>query len=214
MNVQELIIGHYEQSLTPEQEGQLSMMLDESPEARALYQQHGRIHSMMVGEAEIIQPSRKLEKAVVAAALGAAVEIGGQAAGISFAGKIIAAATAVVVGGISVGIIMNSGDDPKPESPGAQTPAVKNIPPALPIPTPIESTGTDAAEVEPVTEKPNDVQQPAGSAPSGTRPGTKPNAAPSNGQGGANGQGGEIDLGDEGETIIRDSTKIDPKRNR
>ncbi|HVK40269.1 MAG TPA: hypothetical protein VNA88_17190, partial [Candidatus Kapabacteria bacterium] len=77
MTAEELIIGHYEKSLTSEQESRLASMVDASPDVRTLYEQHGNIQALMIEEAETIETSSKLDKIVLGAALGTIAEIAG-----------------------------------------------------------------------------------------------------------------------------------------
>lgn len=120
MNAEELIIGHYENTLSPAEQGQLKELLAASPEARVLFERYGGIESMMHEEAEQIAPSKELDRAVVAAALGVLAHgaAGGFISGIlgSALGKVAVVATTIVAGGIVAGVIGGAFDGDAPET--------------------------------------------------------------------------------------------------
>lgn len=130
MTAEELIIGHYEKSLTSEQESRLASMVDASPDVRTLYEQHGNIQALMIEEAETIETSSKLDKIVLGAALGTIAEIAGHGIGFSLLGKVASVVGVLAVGGAGF-VLYNSmtGDDvttrPQPAvrtSPSTSTP--------------------------------------------------------------------------------------------
>jgi len=112
MTAEELIIGHYEKSLTSEQESRLASMVDASPDVRTLYEQHGNIQALMIEEAETIETSSKLDKIVLGAALGTIAEIAGHGIGFSLLGKVASVVGVLAVGGAGF-VLYNSmtGDD-------------------------------------------------------------------------------------------------------
>ena len=110
MTTEELILGHFDESLTPVEEHQLQELLGRSPEARTLFEQHGALHRMMASDVGTLAPSSSLDDAALAAALGAVPEaIGGGAAAGWFGGKVAAAVALVAAGGISVALFSSSG---------------------------------------------------------------------------------------------------------
>jgi hypothetical protein len=166
MTAEELIIGHYEKTLTSEQESHLSSMIESSPDVRVLYEQHGNVHSMLVEEAAAVKPSSKLDKVVVGAALGTLVEIAGHGIGFSILGKVASIVGVLAVGGIGYALYDNYidvDDQPKPIVPSVvnQAPPVNN-PPTLEVPatdpvlaSPTSDPGaTDAAASTPTNDRP------------------------------------------------------------
>ena len=112
MTTQDLIIGHYEETLTETQQAELDSLLENSPEAQTLFEQHGVIEESMKKESEELVPPFGLREATLGAALATAVETigGGIAAWLS--SKIAITVTTVIVGGAAVGLgIALSGDD-------------------------------------------------------------------------------------------------------
>ena len=112
MTTQDLIIGHYEETLTETQQAELDSLLENSPEAQTLFEQHGVIEESMKKESEELVPPFGLREATLGAALATVVETigGGIAAWLS--SKIAITVTTVIVGGAAVGLgIALSGDD-------------------------------------------------------------------------------------------------------
>jgi hypothetical protein len=172
MNAEELIIGHYEKSLTSEQESHLAALMTSSPEVRGLYEQHGRIHGLMEEDAETVQTSSKLDKVVVGAALGTLVEIAGQGIGFSLLGKVASVIGALAVGG--AGIIFYNTVIDKDDADVTPTPAVTQPAPASPqLSAPVdEQPRVDAQTPSATTSTPDVSPTPAETTPS------RPSGAP------------------------------------
>jgi hypothetical protein len=151
MKAEELIIGHFDKTLTQTQEAELQQLLTASPEARSLYERHDAIESMMVSDAATLAPSEKLDEVAIGAALGLLSEVSGSGAGFWLGGKIAAAITAVAVGGISIALITSSGSDhTSTVAPKKETPAARNLP-STPAPSVIDTpvTATPATSEKP-----------------------------------------------------------------
>jgi hypothetical protein len=148
MTAEELIIGHYEKTLTSEQEARLASLVSSSPDVRTLYEQHGNIEALMVEEAESITTSSKLDKVVVGAALGTLVEIAGHgAAGLSILGKVASVVGALVVAGSGI-VLYNSltGHEEPPVKKPAATVRHEGVP--------SQSAPTQSVEATPVEPQP------------------------------------------------------------
>ena len=144
MTAEELIIGHYEKTLTSEQESHLASMVESSPEVRTLFEQHGNIQGLLAGEAATIETSSKLDKVVVGAALGTLVEIAGHGIGFSILGKVATIVGAVAVGGAGFVLYNSMQEDDAAQRP--VTPAVQQANPANgPVMPPVESRSDEAA---------------------------------------------------------------------
>jgi hypothetical protein len=160
MTAEELIIGHYEKSLTSDQESHLASMVDASPEVRTLYEQHGNIQALMIEEAETIETSSKLDKVVLGAALGTLAEIAGQGVGFSLLGKVASVVGALAVGG--AGFVLYNVMDRDEVSPKANPPAVRTAPSTSGPVMPSQTTGTNAGtENTAVTETPSATETPS-----------------------------------------------------
>ena len=176
MTTQELIIGHFEKTLSRDEAAELSGLMQESPDARALFDQHRSIDSMMMREAADLAPSSALDAAVIGAALGTATEVVGGGAGFWSGAKIAAGISALIVGGVSVFMATSSETDHV--LPANNPPAVRQVPaiesPALPTPAETPAVRPQAAETkQTATErKPAAVNLPARST-------AKPSTAPS-----------------------------------
>ncbi|MDB5036031.1 MAG: hypothetical protein JWQ98_3272 [Chlorobi bacterium] len=152
MTTEELILGHFDKALTPDEESRLQKTLSGSPEARALYDQHAALQQLLASDVAGLAPSAGLDKLAIAGALGAVPEaIGGGAAG-WLGGKMVAGIAAVLVGGASIAMLVNSGSNqnqiPPVNVPASQQAPVVRVAPAVPTP---ESPKTEAA---PETVKP------------------------------------------------------------
>ncbi len=161
MTVQELIIGHYDKTLTPDQESELTQMLEESPQVRTMYEQHGSIHAMMEAEATTLTPSRTLRDATIGAALSlVSTTIGGSIVGGWLTGKAIGIIGLIVAGAVTTGVILNElGDNDAQDVPPATTieqPAV-TAPPSEELAPPVldveESGGLETTDVPSGTEQ-------------------------------------------------------------
>jgi hypothetical protein len=150
MNAEELIIGHFEKTLTSEQESHLAALVTSSPEVRSLYEQHGSIHGLMTEEAETIETTSKLDKVVVGAALGTLVEIAGHGAvGFSLLGKVASVVGAIAVGGAGI-LLYNSigNDDDAAKGPATTKPVPAAVQQKSTIDAPV-NTDVDVATPEP-----------------------------------------------------------------
>ena len=104
MTTQDLIIGHFEGTLTETQQLELDGLLKNSPEVQALYEQHGMIEEAMKEEAEELVPPFGLKEATLGAALVTAVETIGGGIAAWFTSKAAVAIGTVIVGGAAVGL--------------------------------------------------------------------------------------------------------------
>lgn len=154
MKAEELIIGHFDSSLTQAQEAELQRMLAGSSETRATYERHASIHSMLLQDAASVAPSRALDAAVIGAALGTPAEIaGGSAIGAGVGAKVAAIISTFAVGGLTLVLMTTSTSEQRfPAHPAAQIPAVRtapnNTPSATPQPQKAESTAAATERVE------------------------------------------------------------------
>ena len=139
MTTQELLIGHFEGGLTPEESLHLETMLSGSAELRAQFHQHQQIHSMMQREAEETKPSDALDEATIGAALGLLGQtVGGASIAFWTGTKIAATIGTVVVGGAVTWFAVTQ--NPEPQAPAATTtqpaPTIQTAPaPQLQAPT-------------------------------------------------------------------------------
>ncbi len=113
MNTRELIVGHFEGTLTAADQSRLDHLLETSAEARADFERHQLIEDGLAEDSRNLVPPIGLREATLAAAFsGAASTIGG---GITawFTAKVAVIVGTVAVGGLVVGgVLMNDGDDP------------------------------------------------------------------------------------------------------
>ena len=131
MNAKELIIGHFEGSLTPAEQGRLDHMLETSPEVRAQFDQQKMIEESLADDSRSLIPPIGLREATIAAALGGGIATIGGGLGAWFTGKVAAMLGTVLVGGLVVGgILIYNGDD---EAVDSTIPAVQ-----------VEESGTEA----------------------------------------------------------------------
>lgn len=142
MTTEELIIGHFDGSLSTTQESELQSMLASSPEARSLYDTHRGISNLMVSDAAATEPSEKLNRRVLAASLMAIPEtIAGGAATAWFTMKVVGGISAAVFGGLAVVSIVtsnvNSDNDKGSTDAEGPAPAVRQIPTVVPSPPPV-----------------------------------------------------------------------------
>lgn len=112
MTTQDLIIGHYEGTLTRAEQAKLDGLLASSPETRTLFEQHGVMEEKMKEESEELAPPFGLREATLGAALGTAASTIGGGIATWITGKFVIAVSTVVIGGAAVGLgIALSGDD-------------------------------------------------------------------------------------------------------
>ena len=114
MRAKELIIGHYEGSLTPAEQQELTALLASSPEARAAYERHGVIEETLEEDARRMVVPVGLREATVAAAIGVSAEAVGWGIGGWLTGKVAAVIGTVVVGGTVMGVVIANDDDDDP----------------------------------------------------------------------------------------------------
>jgi hypothetical protein len=149
MNAEELIIAHFDRSLSPEQETALRQLLEQSPEARSLYERHETIEGMIDRESAALVPSDRLDEAVIASALGIWTQVAG-GAGLWLTGKFAAGISALAIGGIAIAIFSTSRIDTTPAH------VQKDIPPAvlkLPaLPPPVTLPAAQEATPAPTAE--------------------------------------------------------------
>lgn len=158
MTTEELILGHFEKSLTLEQERMLQSRLSDSPEARAMFDQHRNLDGMLNSDATVLAPSSRLNETVLAAALATVPEVigGGSLAWLS--GKVAATISAVVIGGSVFGIWLAS-DSNQPPLPVENAPAVRTapapaVPPAPAVATPAPAIEEPKSEIAPAPSRP------------------------------------------------------------
>jgi len=156
MTTQELIIGHFEKTLSQSEESQLSALLEGSGDARGLLEQHQGIQELMLGEAATLVPSAALDESVIGAALGSLTEVVGGSAGFWTGTKLAAGISALVVGGISVFMIASDGGhEAATKTLSAPTPVVRTLPSA-------DTPALQAPKIE--TPTPQEVAEPAAPA--------------------------------------------------
>lgn len=166
MTTEDLILGHFDGTLTSAQEAQLQAELNGSPEIRSLYEQHRSLHSMLCADAASLAPSARLDEAVVAAALGAAPEVIGGSVVSWLTGKVVVGISAALVGGISIIMLAGPGAE-KPSVPAdVPDPVVRTVP-ASPAPALIEESksGEMKVVIEPSVNEPV-VKEPSSKDPS------------------------------------------------
>ena len=112
MTTQDLIIGHYEGTLTGAEQAQLESLIATSPETRTLFEQQGLIEAKLREESEELVPPFGLREATLGAALtGVASTLGGGIAS-WFTAKVVIGLSTVIIGGAAIGLgIALSGDD-------------------------------------------------------------------------------------------------------
>jgi hypothetical protein len=149
MNAEELIIAHFDRSLSPVQETELRQLLEQSPEARSLYERHETIEGMIDRESAALVPSDRLDEAVIASALGIWTQVAG-GAGLWLTGKFAAGISALAIGGLAIAVFSTSRIDKAPAH------AQKDIPPAvlkLPVlPPPVTLPAAQEAAPAPTAE--------------------------------------------------------------
>ncbi len=112
MNSTDLIIGHFEGTLTPAEASQLDELLKSSPEVRAAFEQQRSIEEGLVEDSEALVPPFGLREATLAAAIGGGLSAtvgGGIAAWLSTKAAVVISTLAI--GGVIVGGIVLTGDD-------------------------------------------------------------------------------------------------------
>src|SRR4051794_15417923 len=109
MTTEELILGHFDRALTPQEEKLLQQRLSASPEARAMYEQHRNLDGYLSNDAMSLAPSAHLDEMTLAAALSAVPELISGGSSAWFSGKIVATLAAVIVGGASIALLTTSG---------------------------------------------------------------------------------------------------------
>lgn len=125
MTAEELIIGHFNNTLTASQQESLQGLLSSSPDVRSLYEQHKSLQSAMESDSDTIVPAMWLEQTVLQTALGVASATGtiGVTAGFWGAAKIIAVVATVVVSGGSATYFLSKSESPSAPPPEASAPA-------------------------------------------------------------------------------------------
>lgn len=179
MTTEELIIGHFDGTLSTTQESELQSVLASSPEARSLYDTHRGISNLIASDAAATEPSEKLNRRVLAASLMAIPEtIAGGAATAWFTMKVVGGISAAVFGGLAVVSIVtsnvNSDNEKGTQDAQASTPAVRRIPTVVPSPPPVipgmeEASQTTFGE-EARLKQASGSSSPQRSTPRGTRP--------------------------------------------
>jgi hypothetical protein len=169
MTTEELILGHFDKALTPDDESRLQRTLSGSPEARSLYDQHAALQQLLASDVAALAPSARLDKLAIAGALGALPEaVGGGGAAGWLGGKMVAGIAAILVVGASIAMLVNSGSKQNQTAPvnvpASQQAPVVNIAPAVPAPEPPKS------KVAPEKEKPAEI---ASSATKSAKPARK-----------------------------------------
>lgn len=153
MTTEDLILGHFDGTLTPQEESRLQAEMSASPAARSLYEQHRSLHMMLSSDAASLVPSARLDKSVVTAALGAVPETIGGGALSWLTTKVAVGISAVVAGGVSIVMLNNSGPDTVP--PAAPAPAVSTAPVPSQAPATLEMPKSDEVKAtEPAAAPP------------------------------------------------------------
>jgi hypothetical protein len=211
MTAEELIIEHFEGTLSLEQEGELTQVLAASPEARAMYDRYLKVDDVLAGDVAATAPSSTLDERVLAAALGA---IGGTIGGGSAAwlggltGKVAAVVSVIAVGGISILLFGNDNDRPAPvvpaTAPASSTPAVRSTPSITPpaaepsVPAEVKSSSDGQPAVAPAPRR---------STAAGSTDVRNTRRATVTRRGGTTTKP-TLDLGKEPETTIKHPTKV------
>ena len=195
MNSKELIVGHFEGTLSPADQGALDRMLDSSPEIRAEFERQQMIEDGLAEDSRSLIPPVGLREATLAAALGSAVSTIGGGISAWFTAKVAAVVGTVAVGGLVVGgLLINDGEEPQGTS--------ENVPPVVQV----EQEQDEPEEVAPVvaveendrTEEPTVATRPA--------PATRIEHTTSNG-------GAEADADNDGDNVSAASKdNDDPER--
>ncbi len=153
MTTEDLILGHFDGTLTPQEESRLQAEMSASPAARSLYEQHRSLHMMLSSDAASLVPSARLDRSVVTAALGAVPETVGGGALSWLTAKVAVGLSAVVAGGVSIVMLNNSGPDTV--APAAPAPAVSTAPVPSQAPATLEMPKSDEVKVtEPAAAPP------------------------------------------------------------
>jgi hypothetical protein len=139
MTTQELIVGHFEGTLTPGDETQLQQLLSSSTEARTLYDRHAGLNAMLTADAAATEPSKSLGRRALAASLLAIPEsIVGSAATAWFTIKVIGGLSAAVFGGLAViSIVTSNASHDAEQATSASHRAVKTVLEPVPFPPPV-----------------------------------------------------------------------------
>lgn len=125
MNTRDLIVGHFEGTLSQTDQGRLDQLLVSSPDARADFERHQMIEEGLAEDSRSLVPPIGLREATLAAAIGGAVSTIGGGLAAWFTTKVAFVVGTVAVGGLVVGgVLMNGGEDPKGASDN-QTPVVQ-----------------------------------------------------------------------------------------
>ncbi len=215
MNTRELIVGHFEGTLTAADQSRLDHLLETSAEARADFERHQLIEDGLAEDSRNLVPPIGLREATLAAAFsGAASTIGG---GITawFTAKVAVMVGTVAVGGLVVGgLLMNDGDDPKPSD---------NVTPVVQVEESEQSGGEpiNAQEVEPLTDAPEVTSRPTPqpaverTRPRATNASTSDTREESQAADGNEKPSDEIEFGREpAATVVTDSIQIDSGKRK
>ncbi|HVZ37934.1 MAG TPA: hypothetical protein VHI13_01560 [Candidatus Kapabacteria bacterium] len=128
MTTEELIVGHFEKSLTLEEERVLQERLAQSPETRTMYDQYRSLEATLGNDASAVAPSSRLDEATVAAALSLLPQaIGGGLLGL-LSSKVVVGVTVAVIGGISIAIFANRNSSDNGATVAPPAPAVRVVP--------------------------------------------------------------------------------------
>lgn len=153
MTTEELIIGHFEGSLTSVEATELQEVLAASPDARSLFENHEALHSILRADAASLVPAAPLASDVLETALATPVEsVGGAVVGRWGFGQIAAGFGTLVllVGGTFVATRTAN----QPATPQVATPAPA-VAPAFVLPQPTAPNPPQLVEREtPKAERP------------------------------------------------------------
>ncbi len=154
MTSEELIIRHFEGSLSADEERALQERLSQSAETRTMYEHHGNLDAMLATDAGALAPSSRLDEATLGAALAVLPEVVGGGALSWLSGKLVAVVSAVVIGGTTLVVVSNQ--TPEPSAPARAVPApvapAQAVPAqAAPAPAVTAPATTAAPEAEAVT---------------------------------------------------------------
>lgn len=188
MTTEELIIGHFDGTLSTAEESDLQSMLASSTEARSLYDTHRGIHNLMASDVAATEPSEKVNRRVLAASLMALPEtIAGGAATAWFTLKVVGGISAAVFGGLAVVSIVTSNvatdNSRKSYSGKPPAPAAQQMPEIVPPPPPVIPGMEEASQTTlgggDRLKQASEPSSPQRSIPRETRPASSANTAPS-----------------------------------
>lgn len=180
MTLEELIIGHYEEALSPVQEKELNTIIQQDAKAKSMFEEYGKVESLMMEDVAETNTDDRLDKAVLAAAIsaGAATVISGGTQTASWiTGKMGMIGGAVVAGAVGTAAyfgLFKGKTETQPE-------VIKTPPPAVSTTPAPKSEPLNNAMTTPVIEpKDNIKDEPKKAANPLTKTVTKAKLKPAN----------------------------------